>query len=135
MSGFDTADFDAQLRDVSTEFGERLDMLEGSGQITALARWLTEHSLAELARTLSVRFEEKNAAPFVTHLGIALTRLQRGDEVEPSAVVADEIAERVREREVMRKVMGQCEELLDREVPKAELDYITVHLCALLEDE
>jgi transcriptional regulatory protein LevR len=133
LTTFESPEFEIQLREVSAEFRERLDMLEGAGQITALARWLTEHALAEIARHCAVRLEEANAAQFVTHLAVALTRLQRGEEAEQSAVVADEIADRVRERKIMRRLMDECERLLDREVPEVEVDYMTVHLCALLE--
>jgi hypothetical protein len=127
--------FDEQLRDISGEFRERFDLLEETGQITALARWLAEHALADLARELGIRFTEDNAAQLVTHLGIALTRLQRGDdEVPPSAVVADSIDGHQRERAVMRRVMDGCEALLNREVSDVEVDYMTLHLCALLEE-
>jgi transcriptional regulatory protein LevR len=125
---------DATLKAIADEFRERLDMLEESGQITALARWLTESSLARIADELSVALSEENAAQFVTHLAIALDRLQRGEPVEASAVVTDEVAEFPRERAVMRRIMAECEKVLDREVPDAEVDYMTVHLCALVDE-
>jgi transcriptional regulatory protein LevR len=134
MSKRETAAHDAQIKDVADEFRERLDMLEESGQMTALARWLTENALARIAEELQVRLGEDNAAQFVTHLAIALNRLQRGEAVAPSALVTDEVAEHPHVREVMRRVMDECEEVLDREVPDAEVDYMAVHLCALIED-
>jgi hypothetical protein len=127
--------FDERLRAISSEFGERFDLLEETGQITALARWLAEHALADLSRDLGIHFTEDNAAQLVTHLGIALTRLQRGDEeVAPSAVVAESIDGHDRERAVMRRVMDGCEALLNREVSEVEVDYMTLHLCALVEE-
>ena len=135
MTRPDTAATDATLKDVADEFRERLDMLEESGQLTTLARWLTENALARVAGELGVTLTEDNAAQFVTHLAIALNRLQRGEPVEPSAVVSDEVREYPREQAVMRRVMNECEEVLDRHVPDAEVDYMTVHLCALVEDE
>jgi transcriptional regulatory protein LevR len=131
MTKRDTAAIDNQVKLVSEAFEERFDMLEESGQITSLTRWLTENSLARIADELQLRLTEDNAAQFVTHLAIALNRLQRGEAVEPSATVSDEIADYGREREVMRRVMDECQEVLDRAVPDAEVDYMTVHLAAL----
>jgi transcriptional antiterminator len=121
---------------ISAEFADRLDMLEEAEQITPLARRLTELVLVELADELGLVLTEENASMFVTHLAVALTRLNRREmEAPPSALVDDEIRERTREHEVMRRVMGECEKLLDREVPESEIAYMTVHLCAILDDE
>lgn len=135
MQRFESPEFDEQLRELSTEFRERFDLLEETGQVTPLARWLTEHALAEIAQELGVKLDEEKASQFVTHVGIALTRLQRGDgHVSASEVVTQAISDRTRERQVVRWVMDQCEQLLDRKVPDVEVDFMTVHLCALLED-
>jgi transcriptional antiterminator len=121
---------------LNTEFTDRLDMLQEAGQITPLARRLTELVLVELAEEFGLVFTEENAAMFVTHLAVALTRLNRREmEAPPSSLVDDEIRSRTREREVMRRVMSECEKLLDREVPESEIAYMTVHLCAILDDE
>jgi transcriptional regulatory protein LevR len=119
---------------VVEEFADRLDMLEESDQVTKLARRLTELALTDLATTLDLRFTEDGSAQFVTHLAIALTRINRGDPpVEVSAVVDEEIAERLREREAMARVMTDCARLLEREVPETEISYMTVHLCSIID--
>jgi transcriptional regulatory protein LevR len=133
MTKRQSAALDEQVKLVAAEFAERLGMLEESGQITSLSRWLTENSLARIADELQLRLTEDNAAQFVTHLAIALNRLQRGEAIAPSATVSGEIADYGRERDVVRRVMDECEELLDRAVPDAEVDYMTVHLAALVE--
>jgi hypothetical protein len=121
------------VEEISATFADRLDMLEESGQISPLARWLTEHSLARLAEHFGLTLTEDNAAQFVTHLAMALGRLQRGEpEVLASDVVAEEVAQFPREREAMRAIMDESEGVLDRGVPDSEVDYMTVHLCALL---
>jgi transcriptional regulatory protein LevR len=136
MSRFESPEFDEQLRELSAEFRERFDLLEETGQVTPLARWLTEHALAEIAQNLGVKLDDEKASQFVTHVGIALTRLQRGDgHVSASEVVTQAIADRTHERQVVRWVMDQCEQLLDRKVSDVEVDFMTVHLCALLEDD
>lgn len=131
-----SAEFDQRVRETSTEFKDRLDMLAESGQVTVLARWLTENSLVRIAQELALPITEENGAQFATHLAIALTRLQRGEPpVELSEVVTDELASHGREREVVRRVMMECQEVLGREVPAAEIDYMAIHVCALAEGE
>ena len=133
MTDLSSASGDVQVR-ITAEFAERLDMLEESGQVTNLARRITELCLADLATDLDLTLNEDNAAQFVTHLAIALTRINRGDpEIAMSAVAAEEIADRRRELEAVTRVMGDASRLLQREVPGSEVTYMTVHLCALVD--
>jgi transcriptional antiterminator len=130
------ANFEQHLQQVGEEFNERLDLLEESGQVTSLARWLTENVLARLSQELDLQLTEDNAAQFATHLAMSLSRLHRGDpEVEMSSALADELQAYQREREIVRRVLMECRQLLDREIPEVEVDYVTVHVCALLEGE
>lgn len=127
-------DLEEFARDVAEEFRERLDMLEESGQVTALARWMTETSLARIAQEFGVALTEDNAAQLATHLAMAFSRLQRGEAEPPlSEALQEEVHEYPREREVVRRLMSECEPLLERKVPDSEVDYMTVHLCALLD--
>ena len=133
MTDLSRASDDGQVR-IAAEFAERLDMLEESGQVTTLARRLTELCLAELATDLDLTLTEDNAAQFVTHLAIALTRINRGDpELAQSALAAEEIADRPRELEAVTRVMGDAARVLQREIPESEITYMTVHLCALVD--
>lgn len=117
-------------------FRERLDILEGSETISPLARQLTELALAEIIDELDVELTEDNAAPFVTHLATALTRLGRGESEAPlSAIAEEEIASRHRERALVQRLMKDCAKLLGRTVPDTEVSYMTVHLCAIMDDE
>lgn len=119
---------------IAEEFCDRFDMLEESGQVTNLARRLTELSLADLADDFSLTLTEDNAAQLVTHMAIALTRINRGDPgINVSAVAVEEIADRQREREAITRVMRDCSRLLQREVPESEIAYMTVHLCGLVD--
>jgi transcriptional regulatory protein LevR len=117
-------------------FRERLEILEESGTISPLARQLTELTLAEIIEELGVELTEENAAPFVTHLATALTRLGRGEAEAPlSAVAEEEIASRPQERALVQRLMKDCAKLLGRTVPDTEVAYMTVHLCAILDEE
>lgn len=133
MTGDVTTDA-AMHGQVIEEFADRLDMLEESEQVTKLARRLTELALTSLATTLGLRFTEDESAQFVTHLAIALTRINRGDApVELSLVAEEEIADRTREREAVARVIQDCARLLEREVPASEISYMTVHLCSIVD--
>jgi transcriptional regulatory protein LevR len=130
------ADLEHLTSDVAEEFRDRLDMLEESGQVTALARWMTESSLARITQEFGLRLTEENASQFATHVAMALSRLQRGEDEAPlSEALADEVRGHARERELVRRIMSECEPLLERSVPEVEIDYATVHLCALLEGD
>lgn len=136
MTETQPAEWEQKVKEVSAEFAERLDMLEESGQVSALARWMTENALARVSEELALSLTEDNAAQFTTHIAMAFSRLQRGEaEAEASDALAEEVAAHPREREIVRRIMAECEPLLERKVPTAEVDYMTVHLCALLEDQ
>lgn len=131
MTGMTESATQTQIAD---EFRERLDMLEESEQVTNLARRLTEMSMAQLSDELQLTLTEDNAAPFVTHLAIALTRINRGDpEIAVSAVAEEEIADRQRERDAVNRVMRDCSRLLQREISSNEISYMTVHLCVMVD--
>lgn len=121
---------------VTEEFADRLDMLQESGQVSKLARRLTELALADLAVSLDLRFSEDDSAQFVTHLAIALTRINRGDPpVEISEVTEEAIADRTRERQVVSRVMHDCARVLERAVPEPEISYMTLHLCGIVDTQ
>ncbi|WP_081737010.1 PRD domain-containing protein [Arthrobacter sp. MA-N2] len=131
-----TQPHDTAPADVRESFRERLDLLEDSGMASPVARKLAESALLEITRQFSLELTEENAAPFVTHLVIALTRLQRGEaEAAPSEAVESEITGRDREKTVIGGIMHSFEDELGRPVPESEISYITVHLCALLEED
>ena len=116
----------------SEAFAERLDLLLESGQITPRARELTEDVVERIEREFSVTLDETHGAQFVTHLAMALGRLDGGDvETQVSGVVEEEIRGRDHERAFMQRTLAECGERLERDVPEAEISYMTVHLCAL----
>ena len=115
-------------------FAERLDLLLESEQITPRARELTEQTVDRIEAAFGVGLDEDHGAQFVTHLAMALARLDRGDvEREVSSVVEQEISGRDRERSFMEEVLRDCGARIGRDVPEAEISYMTVHLCALTE--
>lgn len=116
------------------DLAERLDVLESAGEITPRARQLTEKVVCRIERELHVRLNEGNAAQLVTHLAMALGRLDRG---EPERAI-DDLVEDVavghpREFEFAQSVMESCAEEIGRPIPLAEVMYLTVHLVVLLD--
>jgi transcriptional regulatory protein LevR len=132
MANKSTRDKKSSLEEIKTEFRERFEMLEESNQISPLARQLTGYVLSEISDTLIVKFNEKNAASFVTHLSLALTRIDRGEPgVEYSEVVEEAIVEFVNERIILQRLMNECSKVLGRIIPDSEISYMAVHLCAI----
>jgi transcriptional regulatory protein LevR len=116
-------------------FDERLELLVETGQITPTARELTEHVVAEVEAGLGVRLDEDNGAPFVTHLAVALSRVERGEEeLLVSEAVNDEIRDFPREYELMQRLLEQCGSRLGRPIPAPEVAFLTAHACALVEE-
>jgi transcriptional regulatory protein LevR len=115
-----------------TDLEGRLDLLERAGEITSRARQLTATAIARIEREFDVRLDESNAAQLVTHLAMALSRLDRRDvETSVPAVVDDELAAYTREFAFSRALLDDLGSQLERPVPEAEVAYMTVHLAVL----
>lgn len=120
---------------VDEMLGQRLELLERSGQITASARWLTEQIISRVEEEFGVTVDETNAAQFVTHLAMAIARVERGDDEMPiPAGVEEEIRPFQRERDFMKRVVENSMEVAIV-LPDAEVSYMTAHLRALIEGE
>jgi transcriptional regulatory protein LevR len=127
---FTPAASNAQVGDV---FAERLDLLQESGQITQLARRLTEFMVAELATEFALALDDESGAPMVTHIAMALTRLNRGEEPPAlSKALERELEGKVVERTAITRLMEDAAHALGREVPETEISYMTLHLAALV---
>lgn len=123
-------------RAASSSFAERFDVLQESGQLAAEVRPSVESFLDELAAALDLAVDEDHAAQFATHVALAFTRMHSGgEEVEPSAVVAEEVAGRQREHEFVTKGLTARADVLGGKVGQGEIDYLTVHICALVDGQ
>lgn len=113
-------------------FTERMDLLESSGQVTTTARQLTDEVIDEIEREFVVQLDEESGAQLVTHVAMALSRVDRGEpHTTALSVVEDELADCPREHDFSRRVLGRCGERLGRSVPEGEIAYLAVHLCVL----
>ena len=117
-------------------FQERFDLLEAGGQLDPHVRPVVEGFLGDLATSFGVAVDEATAPQFATHLATAFTRIRAGDEdLEASAVVTAEIRDRTAEVEFVTDVVRRSESALGRIVPQAEIDYMVVHVCALIDSQ
>lgn len=117
-------------------FRERFDLLEAGGQLDPDVRPLVERFLGDLATSFGIAVDETTAPQFATHLATAFTRICGGDQdLEPSAVVAAEIKDRAAEVEFVTEAVRRSEIGLGRSVPQPEIDYMTVHVCALIDSQ
>lgn len=113
-------------------FGERLDLLVRSGQVTPEARDLTEGFVDRVEHEFGLTLTEDNAALLVTHLAMSGTRLINGEPATPApAGLAGELAAYPRETQFVREALASAAARLGREFPEAELLYMTAHLCIL----
>lgn len=111
----------------------RLDLLERSDVITSRARALTDGAMATIRAQFSTPLPAEHAAQIATHIGMALTRLERGEpEADlPSLEVTAELADRHSERSVATQLAAGWEQALGAGVPQAEVDYLVMHLAVL----
>lgn len=110
----------------------RLDLLVSAGEITRRAQRLTEEVVGAVAEEFDLQLQEANGAQLVTHVALALTRVERGEpETTAIGAVDEEISAHERQLAFSRRVLGRCSQELGRPVPEAEISYLTLHLCAL----
>lgn len=118
------------------EFGlrERLDLLERAGVISARARAATVQALGAIEDFGGVPLSDESGAQFVTHLAMALTRVDR-DEETPALppIVGHEIAGRATEWQFARELAEGWQSHLGRPLPDGEVAYLVVHLSVLRE--
>lgn len=122
-------------RQEASAFSERFDVLEAAGQLDPAVRPLVDSFLTDLESEFGLQLREATASQFATHLAIAFTRLYRQEETaEASSLVADEIADRLREHRFVTAAVVRREPDLGCKVPQGEIDYMTVHVCALIDN-
>jgi len=118
----------------SDSFGlhERLDLLERGGVVSSTARSATERAWSVIAEFCAAGADDETAGQLVTHLAVALTRL---DLKEPApdlpTTVGDEIAGRTAEWRFARELAAGWEADFGQPLPEAEIGYLVVHLSVL----
>ena len=116
------------------ELIERLEIFKNSGQISekeieALLK------IIEMFDKFGILLNEENGAMLVTHLCVAVNRINNNDLVkEMDSEVYKEI-ENTTSFDKAEKAFLLIQEALQIQIPNCEKGYIMVHLCTLFERE
>lgn len=115
---------------------DRLDLLETSGVITSEARRITDEAITRIEDLLKVTLDDKSGGPLVTHIAVALSRVER-DEPAPDLpdVVAAELASRPEEVRMAEGLAQDWQAALGAPIPPREVSYIAAHLAALRDQD
>ena len=110
---------------------QRLVILEQAGQIDDKIIKIITELITIVEKELDVRLTEDNGSMFVTHMAVALSRIQKGEEVVP---LDDSLLEEVKSSEIYKIVQSLIEKIEDElqiRIPQSEFGYIALHLCNL----
>jgi len=108
---------------------DRLALLEASGVVTARAAALTLQATERVERTFGISLDEDAWEMGSTHLAMALSRVERGQE-QPAVDLESlgEIESRTEELELARTLVAHFNEVLGREIDPGETYLIAAHL-------
>lgn len=115
------------------EITYRLDILKSAGQISEASYDKVIEIIRHFNENHLIEISEENGAMLITHLCIALSRIEKEEKINR---IEDEIFEDVRKNEYFDKseqTMREIEHILGREMPLEEKGYMMMHLCVLFE--
>jgi transcriptional regulatory protein LevR len=109
----------------------RLDTLLESGVISKKNYVITTDIILFLQNEKKLTIKEENAAAFVTHLCMALERIDKGNIVSP---LDPTVLEAVRQESQYLPAYSICKEIQQKYpcIDDTELDYLCMHLGTLL---
>ncbi|MCL2478130.1 MAG: PRD domain-containing protein [Treponema sp.] len=115
-------------------FNERFAILRAGNVISAGVETLTRKVISRLEEHWNIKLTEENGGRMVTHLAMALMRIERGEKIEaPEKNVLDEF----HSLEVFPLAQEIADDLIawtPMDLPRAEKDYIIVNICLLLDN-
>ncbi len=114
------------------EVKERLDLLVNSKQIKPDIRKKVWESLCQLERQGYLDPTNESIGPFTNHLAIAAERISKG---EPITKINEQVNEVVRDHPELNreaeKILRQCIQDSEAEVPTAETGFVALYLALL----
>ena len=112
----------------------RLNLLVDAGEIDETIR----HSVVDFVNGIedkySLKITEENGSMLVSHLAMALGRIERREEIQ---TMDEELFTEVKETQTYKELdmfYDILEENLGSEIPESEKDFIALHLCTLIEN-
>ncbi len=113
------------------EINNRLDILKSAGQISEVTYDQVERVIRHFQDNHQIVINEENGAMLITHLCIALSRIEKGEKINE---IDEESFKDVRKNIHFKKaedVLKDIETILGREMPIEERGYMMMHLCVL----
>ena len=114
-------------------FDERLGILRSGNVISSEAEDKVKKVVYRLKERWKLALTEENGGRMVTHLAMALMRIDRGEEISSPA---DDILEEFRELDIYEASVEIVDDLIawaPMNLPRAEKDYMIVNICLLLD--
>lgn len=115
------------------EFDRRLGILRSGNVISSGAEERVRRVVTRLKERWNITLTEENGGRLVTHLAMALMRIDNGDDI--AAPEAD-VLEEFRDLNVFESSCEIVDDLIvytPMNLPKAERDYMIVNICLLLD--
>jgi transcriptional regulatory protein LevR len=112
----------------------RLNLLVDSGEITETIRYSVVDFVNGIEDKYSLKITEENGSMLVSHLAMALGRIERREEIQ---TMDEELFTEVKETQTYKELdmfYDILEENLGSEIPESEKDFIALHLCTLIEN-
>lgn len=120
-------------------FEGRLLLLRDSGQASDSVVNFAREEILQLASELGISLETEGAGMLVNHLVLALERARSGDSYIASAEVAQllaaELDNQAALRDRARQLGARARQQLRAELPDGEIDFLAMHLAALMTAE
>ena len=117
------------------DFEERLRILRSGEVISAGVEALVHRVISRFYDRWNIRLTEESGGRMVTHLAMALMRIERQEEI---ASPETDLLEEFRSLDVFPRSMEIVDDLIawtPMELPEAEKDYMIVNICLILDAE
>lgn len=114
------------------ELEERLEIMKSSDVISETAAWVSIKAFNHLTSILNQN-DLKQGEMLFTHLSTALTRLERGEDIEapPGALLQEAKAAGFSEK--AEEQIHFIEEVAGKSLPQAEKDYLHLHYATVFQ--
>lgn len=114
------------------ELDGRLEILRDGKVISAKVDALVRRAISRLRDRWGIILTEENGERMVTHLAMAMARIERGEKIAaPEGVLLDEF----RDMDCFPRTVEIVEDVAafaPLELPAAERDYLVIYMCLLL---